>query len=127
MPNNITIFREPGTGYLNVIIDGMIVDGLGPDETLATVAAALLEGTYPPYAKRRALQELREQECEAAVRHKLRNEAAGMRQRLLQAMTASGWLEVRDGGLYNPVDARPEDEMFDRLVQYLTTNQGDAP
>jgi hypothetical protein len=127
MPNNITIFKDPdGERYYNVVIDGRIVDGLATDETLATVACALLGGTMPPYAKGRTLQELREQEREAGEQATLRKEAAGMRERVVQAMIASGWIEARGTYLYDTDTNNEVNESVDLLVQHLTTNQGDT-
>jgi hypothetical protein len=61
MAENITIFREAGQRYYSAIVDGRIIDSLGPDEMLAAVASLLLP-SCPPYAKPKTIDEFREQE-----------------------------------------------------------------
>lgn len=65
---NLTVFREPDSNYLTVIVDGRIVDGLGKDEALMTVACALIGTEPPPYAKGQTVQEIRENERERGKR-----------------------------------------------------------
>lgn len=87
MPESITIFRDLDGHYYNVVIDGRIVDGLGPDETLATVARALFDArSGPPYARGLSMQELRDRERETAERSTLRKVRDGQPQPLTAEM-----------------------------------------
>lgn len=80
MTESITIFRDPHGRYYNVVVDGRVVDGLGPDETLATVACALFDARLgPPYARGLSMQELRDRERETTERNTLRKVRDGQR------------------------------------------------
>lgn len=68
MAENITIFRNADDRYYTIVIDGRVVDSLGKDEALMTVACALIGSEPPPYAVGKSMQEIRDQERERAAR-----------------------------------------------------------